>query len=64
MKHIEEEIKNVISYFSNKYSFLRVDVNNCDYGINDNTITLKFRVSVSIMFRYLKCDKKNIKIFK
>ena len=47
MKPIEEEIKNIISYVSNKHPFLRVAVNNCDYEISGNTITLKFRVPVN-----------------
>ena len=58
MKPIEEEIKNIISYVSNKHPFLRVDVNNCDYEISGNTITLKFRVPVSTMFRDLKYDRE------
>ena len=58
MKPIEEEIKNIISYVSNKHPFLRVAVNNCDYEISGNTITLKFRVPVSTMFRDLKYDRE------
>ena len=58
MKPIEEEIKNIISYVSNKHPFFRVAVNNCDYEISGNTITLKFRVPVSTMFRDLKYDRE------
>ena len=58
MKPIEEEIKNIISYVSNKHPFLRVAVNNCDYEISGNIITLKFRVPVSTMFRDLKYDRE------
>lgn len=58
MKPIEDEIKNIISYVSNKHPFLRVAVNNCDYEISGNTITLKFRVPVSTMFRDLKYDRE------
>ena len=57
-KPIEEEIKNIIGYISNKHPFLRVAVNNCDYEISDNTITLKFRVPVSTMFKDLKYDRE------
>ena len=58
MKPIEEEIKSIIEYISNKHPFLRVAVTTCDYEVKNNVITLKFKVPVSRTFKDLKYDRE------
>lgn len=57
-KPIEEEIKRILLLIANKHPFMKVAINNSDYEIVDNTITFKFKVAVSQMFRDLKYDKE------
>lgn len=57
-KHIENEIKNVILLISDRHPLLKAAVNDCDYDINENEISLKFKVVVSHIFKKLNYDKE------
>ena len=57
MKPLDKELINIMLSISYKHPFLRAAVNNCEYEIKENTITLKFNMGVSRMLKDLKYDR-------
>ena len=57
IKPLEEELINIMLSISYKHPFLRAAVNNCEYEIKENTITLNFNMGVSRMLKDLKYDR-------
>ena len=57
IKPLEEELINIMLLISYKHPFLRAAVNNCEYEIKENTITLNFNMGVSRMLKDLKYDR-------
>ena len=57
-KPIEEGIKDIMFLVSTKHPFFKAAINDCEYEIGENTITLKFNMVVSKMFKDLKYDRE------
>ena len=57
MKPLDKELINIMLSISYKHPFLRAAVNNCEYEIKENTITLNFNMGVSRMLKDLKYDR-------
>ncbi|SKA90697.1 DNA polymerase III catalytic subunit, PolC type [Clostridium sp. USBA 49] len=63
-KPLEEELKNILSFISNKYPALKAVLTNSEYEINNNTINFNFKIAVSNFLKSMKYDKKIKEIIK